>query len=113
MRRWAYGTQLVHPFGPLTRQASPSSTARSRSEARSLPASGSERPWHQASSPRSSDGRAQAAMAGAKRATAGASTSIIPKENGGGQPAAASSSDSTPRSREEPPSPPTASGQPH
>ena len=113
MQRRAYWAQLVQTFWPLTRQVSPSSTARSRNEARSLPASGSENPWHHASSPRSSGGRAQAAMAGAKRTTAGASTSIIPKEKGGGQPAAASSSDSTPRSSEEPPSPPSSSGQPH
>ena len=37
---------VVHVFWPLTTQSSPSRTAVVRSEARSEPASGSEKPWH-------------------------------------------------------------------
>ena len=43
--------KLVHIFWPLTMNASPSRTAFVPSEARSLPAFGSENPWHQISSP--------------------------------------------------------------
>ena len=42
---------LVHTFWPVTTQSSPSCTARVFSAARSEPASGSEKPWHQISSP--------------------------------------------------------------
>jgi len=41
---------LVHTFWPLTTKWSPSRTARHWSDARSLPALGSEYPWHQISS---------------------------------------------------------------
>ena len=44
----------VQILWPLITQSSPSRTAFVRSDARSLPASGSEKPWHHASSPRSS-----------------------------------------------------------
>ena len=47
----------VQIFGPVTTYSSPSRTARVRSEARSLPAPGSENPWHQTSSPRRIGGR--------------------------------------------------------
>ena len=39
-----------HTFWPLTRKWSPWSSIRVRAAARSLPASGSEKPWHQISS---------------------------------------------------------------
>ena len=42
----------VQIFDPVTTYSSPSRTARVRSEARSLPAPGSEKPWHHTSSPR-------------------------------------------------------------
>ena len=48
---------MFHVFCPLTTKSSPSSTAVVRSDARSEPASGSEKPWHQMSSPRSMRGR--------------------------------------------------------
>jgi len=41
---------LVHTFCPVIRQASPSCSARVFNDARSLPASGSLKPWHQTSS---------------------------------------------------------------
>ena len=41
---------LVQTFWPVTTQSSPSLTARVFSAARSEPASGSEKPWHQISS---------------------------------------------------------------
>ena len=47
---------MFHVFWPLTTKWSPSRTARHRSDARSLPAFGSEKPWHQMSSPRSMRG---------------------------------------------------------
>jgi hypothetical protein len=42
----AYWPSVVHVFWPLTTQSSPSRTAVVRREARSEPASGSEKPWH-------------------------------------------------------------------
>ena len=48
--------QLVQIFCPVITSASPSMTPLVRSEARSEPASGSEKPWHQSSSPASSGG---------------------------------------------------------
>ena len=39
-----------HTFWPFTRKWSPRSSIRVRTAARSLPASGSEKPWHQISS---------------------------------------------------------------
>jgi hypothetical protein len=47
----------VQIFEPLTIHSSPSRTARVLSEARSLPASGSLKSWHQISSPERSFGR--------------------------------------------------------
>ena len=55
-QRWAYWARLVHTFWPVTCQPSSARTARQASDARLLPASGSEKPWHQVSSPRSSRG---------------------------------------------------------
>ena len=48
-QRCARGAPLVQIFWPVMRQPSPSRTARVRSPARSEPASGSEKPWHQIS----------------------------------------------------------------
>ena len=42
---------LVQIFWPLTTKSSPSSTARVCRDARSDPELGSEKPWHQISSP--------------------------------------------------------------
>ena len=51
MHHFEYCAPLVQTFCPVTRQPSPSGTARVLSAARSEPASGSENPWHQISSP--------------------------------------------------------------
>jgi hypothetical protein len=50
MHHLEYWAPEVQTFWPLTTQSSPSLTARVLSAARSLPASGSEKPWHQISS---------------------------------------------------------------
>jgi hypothetical protein len=51
---WA---RVLHTFWPVTTYSSPSRTARVRSDARSEPASGSEKPWHHTLSPRRMRGR--------------------------------------------------------
>ncbi len=51
MHHLEYWAPLVHTFWPVTTQSPSSLTARVLSEARSEPASGSENPWHQISSP--------------------------------------------------------------
>ena len=50
MHHFEYWAPLVQTFWPVTTQSSPSLTARVLSAARSEPASGSEKPWHQISS---------------------------------------------------------------
>jgi hypothetical protein len=76
--RWAYWDRLVHTFCPVTRQPSSPRAARQVSDARLLPVSGSENPWHQTSSPRSSGGTIAADRAGAANViTDGPSTSGI------------------------------------
>ena len=62
--RSAYWARLVHTFCPVTRQPSSCRVARQVSEARLLPVPGSENPWHQVSSPRSSRGTIAAASSG-------------------------------------------------
>ena len=52
--RWAH---VVHTFWPVTTQSSPSRSARVASEARSEPAPGSLKSWHQTSSLRTIGGR--------------------------------------------------------
>src|ERR1700733_4726699 len=49
----ANAPRLAHVFWPLSTQPSPAASrdARERMPARSLPASGSDQPWHQISSP--------------------------------------------------------------
>ena len=51
MHHFEYWAPLVHTFWPVTIHSSPCLTARVFSAARSEPASGSEKPWHQISSP--------------------------------------------------------------
>ena len=51
MHHLAYWAKVVQTFCPVTTHSSPSLTARVFSEARSEPDSGSEKPWHQISSP--------------------------------------------------------------
>ena len=63
-QRWANWARPVHTFWPLTRQPSSVRAARQDREARLLPVSGSENPWHQVSSPRSSRGTMVAASSG-------------------------------------------------
>ena len=63
-QRCAYWARLVQTFWPLILQPSPSRVARQASEARLLPVPGSEKPWHQISSPRSRRGTMSAASAG-------------------------------------------------
>ena len=50
MHHFAYCAIEVHTFWPVITHSSPSLTARVLSAARSEPASGSEKPWHQISS---------------------------------------------------------------
>ena len=57
MHHFEYCAPLVHTFWPVTTHSSPSLTARVFSDARSEPASGSEKPWHQISSPERIGGR--------------------------------------------------------
>ena len=57
MHHLEYWAPLVHTFWPVTTHSSPSLTARVFSEARSDPASGSEKPWHQISSAERIGGR--------------------------------------------------------
>jgi hypothetical protein len=64
-QRSAYWARLVQTFWPVTRQTSPDRVARHDSAARLLPVSGSEKPWHQVSSPLSSRGTISAASSGA------------------------------------------------
>ena len=52
--------KLVHTFCPLTTRKSPSTAARVWRPARSEPAFGSEKPWHQITSPRRIAGRCAA-----------------------------------------------------
>ena len=51
MHHFEYWAPEVQTFCPVTTQSSPSCTARVFSAARSEPASGSLKPWHQISSP--------------------------------------------------------------
>ena len=62
---------------PLITQSSPSRTAFVRSDARSLPASGSEKPWHHASSPRSSASEMPCARSGVYTESIGMSVSSV------------------------------------
>ncbi len=64
-QRSAYWARLVHTFWPVTLQPSSVRVARHDNEARLLPVPGSEKPWHQVSSPRNSRGTMVAASAGA------------------------------------------------
>src|SRR3984885_4024873 len=50
MHHFAWWANVVHTFCPVTTHSSPSRTARVFSDARSEPAPGSEKPWHQISS---------------------------------------------------------------
>ncbi len=63
-QRWAYWARLVQTFCPLTRHPSSVRSARQARAARLLPVSGSEKPWHHVSSPRSRAGTMAAASAG-------------------------------------------------
>ena len=51
MHHLAWWAKVVHTFCPVTTQSSPSRTAWVFTDARSEPESGSEKPWHQISSP--------------------------------------------------------------
>ena len=62
--RWAYWAKLVHTFWPVTLQPSSVRTAAQARAARLLPVPGSEKPWHQVSSPRSRRGTISAARSG-------------------------------------------------
>ncbi len=63
-QRSAYWARLVHTFCPVTLHPSSVRVARHDSEARLLPVPGSEKPWHQVSSPRSNRGTMVAASSG-------------------------------------------------
>ena len=60
---WAIVAYEVQIFWPVMRQPSPSRRAAVCSDARSEPASGSLKPWHQMTSPRAIGGRCGAAAA--------------------------------------------------
>ena len=92
-QRCAYWAKLVHTFCPLTTQPSSVRTARQARAARLLPVLGSEKPWHQVSSPRSRRGTISAASSGgAKSIIVGASTSVIEYMPGSTRPRAVSAS---------------------
>ena len=75
-QRAAYWARLVHTFWPCTTQPPSAGVARQASAPRLLPVPGSEKPWHQVSSPLSSRGTmAPASSGGAKSIIVGASTS--------------------------------------
>ena len=118
-QRSEYWARLVQTFWPLIThvdavRGSPSGTARQRKDARSLPASGSEKPWHQSSAPESRRGTTSAASSGgAKSMSVGASTSTSEKSPGSVRSRAAMAAPSSVRSIGEPPRPPTRSGQPN
>ncbi len=63
-QRCAYWARLVHTFWPSILQPSAVRVARQESEPRLLPVPGSEKPWHQISSPRSRRGTISAARSG-------------------------------------------------
>ena len=67
--RCEYCARLVHTFWPVTRHPSSAATARHVSEPRLLPVPGSENPWHQTSSPRSSGGIIAAESSGGAKVT--------------------------------------------
>ena len=62
----AKAPRLAQVFWPVSSQPSPSPlrTARERMPARSLPASGSDQPWHQISSPAAIGGKKRSFWAG-------------------------------------------------
>ncbi len=66
--QWAKAPREHHVFCPLSTHASPSpvdrTVARLRMAARSLPASGSDHPWHQTSAPEAMAGRYRAFCCG-------------------------------------------------
>jgi hypothetical protein len=113
-QRVACCAKLVHSFSPLISQSSPCARALVRSDPRSLPAPGSEKPWHQNSSPRSSRGNISSTTSGRPNsATAGPRTSCIDHDVVCTRARLVSSSPSTARSMGEPPNPPRRFGQPH
>ena len=63
---WA---SVFHTFWPFTTHSSPSRTARVASDARSLPAPGSLKSWHQISSPVNSGRSSRAFVSGCACAT--------------------------------------------
>ena len=63
-QRSANWARLVQTFWPVTLHPPAVRVARHDSEARLLPVPGSEKPWHQVSSPRSSRGTMAAASSG-------------------------------------------------
>ena len=106
--------KLVQTFWPLTTQPLSVLAARHDREAKSLPASGSENPWHHISSPRMNGGTRRAeSSGGANSITVGASTSIIVQALGSARSRKLISSPTMARNSDEPPSPPTDSGHPY
>ena len=108
----AYCAHDVHVFWPLITKWSPRSSARVRSDARSEPAFGSEKPWHQMSSPLRIRSRYAAFCSGVPSATiVGPTTSRPTSPISGGAPARASSSLATICSINVAPRPPCSAGQ--
>ena len=105
-QRVACWAKLVHSFSPLINHPSPCWIAVVRNDPRSLPASGSENPWHQNSSPRRSRGKISSISSGRPNsAAAGPSTSCIDQDAVCTKARPVSSSPSTARRIGEPPNP--------
>ncbi len=107
---WA---RLVQIFCPVTTQASPSSTARVCTLARSEPALGSEYPWHHSSSPARMAGRKRRFCASVPKARRVGPTSCSPMcPSRPGPPARAYSSWKITSWISDAPRPPSSRGQP-
>ena len=102
---------VVQIFWPVMTQSSPSRTAVVRSDARSEPASGSEKPWHQMSSPRRIRGSSAVFWSSVPCAMSGGATFGIPITLiGPGAPERCSSSFQTSWSSTPAPRPPYSTG---
>ncbi len=101
----------VHTFWPVMRQPSPSATARVRNDTRSVPASGSEKPWHQITSPEAMADRCLAFCSAVPYRISAGPTQLIPMYCGPrGSCWAHISSRSTVCCQTEPPPPPCSFG---
>jgi len=108
----AHGPKVVHTFWPFSTKWSPSSRAAVLSAARSLPAPGSLKPWHQISSPESMGGMKRRRCASLPWWMSAGPRSPMPRMfRMGGASARASSASMIDFSTSVPPRPPHCSGQ--